>query len=203
MTRHDDSKEIFLELAVEDVSRACDLLRAAWERSGDVDGYVSIEVDPDLAYDRDASYDEAIRLRARRPSNAYVRSRTVPGLGDRGLHRGRPLDQRHADLLARRHAEGRRGVRPWAPSASSRTAAIRPRSSRWPASSCLASTPRRIGGSRRSAASTSGKLAIANAKLAYQHYLKKCSRAALGRARRAGRADAALSLDVDEEPGLP
>src|SRR4026209_254611 len=62
MTRHDDSKEIFLELAVEDVSRACDLLRPTWDRSAGVDGYVSIEVDPDLAYDREATFDEAMRL---------------------------------------------------------------------------------------------------------------------------------------------
>ena len=83
MTRHDDTKEIFLELAVEDVSRACDLLRPAWERSNGVDGYVSIEVDPDLAYDRDASYEEALRLHrlVDRP-NAYVKiPGTEPGLG--------------------------------------------------------------------------------------------------------------------------
>src|SRR4026207_553558 len=34
LTRHDDSKEIFLELAVEDVSRACDLLLGTWEPTG-------------------------------------------------------------------------------------------------------------------------------------------------------------------------
>ena len=52
-------------------------MRPAWERSGGVDGYVSIEVDPELAYDRDASYDEAIRLHGLvdRP-NAYVK---IPG----------------------------------------------------------------------------------------------------------------------------
>src|SRR4026207_2427243 len=62
LTRHDDSKEIFLALAVEDGSRACGLLLGAWERTGGVDGYVSIEVDPELAYHREATFDEAMRL---------------------------------------------------------------------------------------------------------------------------------------------
>jgi transaldolase len=78
-----DPKEVFIALATEDVRDACDLLRAAWERSDGVDGRVSIEVDPELAYDRDASYDEAIRLHelVDRP-NAYVKiPGTVPGLG--------------------------------------------------------------------------------------------------------------------------
>ena len=46
--RHD------IRLAVQDIQRACDLLRPAWEASDGVDGFVSIEVDPTLAYDRDA-----------------------------------------------------------------------------------------------------------------------------------------------------
>ena len=109
LTRHDDPKEIFLDLAVEDVARACDLMRPAWERSGGVDGYVSIEVDPDLAYDREASYDEAIRLHllVDRP-NAYVKiPGTEPGLGaiEDCIARGRSINvtlifslDRHAEV---------------------------------------------------------------------------------------------------------
>jgi transaldolase len=81
--QENDTKEVFLELAVEDIKDACDLMRPAWERTDGVDGRVSIEVDPDLAYDRDASYDEAMRLHelVDRP-NAYVKiPGTVPGLG--------------------------------------------------------------------------------------------------------------------------
>ena len=50
-----------------------------------------------------------------------------------------------------------------------------------------------------------GKLAVANAKLAYQHYLEAFSGAALGVPRRQGRPAAALpvGLDLDEEPRLP
>ena len=49
-----------------------------------------------------------------------------------------------------------------------------------------------------------GKLAIANAKLAYQQYLDAFSGRALGRARRRGREGAALSVgvDLDEESGV-
>jgi transaldolase len=44
-----DPKEIFVDLAIEDVRRGCDLLRPVWEDTGRVDGYVSLEVDPGLA----------------------------------------------------------------------------------------------------------------------------------------------------------
>ena len=83
LEHENDPKEVFIALATEDIRDACDLLRGAWERSEGVDGRVSIEVDPDLAYDRDASYREAIRLHelVDRP-NAYVKiPGTVPGLG--------------------------------------------------------------------------------------------------------------------------
>ena len=75
--RVEDPKEIFLELAVEDIKDACDLMRGAWDRSGGEDGRVSIEVDPDLAYDRDATFEEAMRLHelVDRP-NVYVK---IPG----------------------------------------------------------------------------------------------------------------------------
>jgi transaldolase len=68
------TKNLFLELACRDVEVACDLLRPVWERSGGRDGYVSIEVDPNLAYDTAAQYAEARRLHETigRP-NAYVK----------------------------------------------------------------------------------------------------------------------------------
>src|SRR5829696_719784 len=44
-----DAKSVFLELAMRDVTAACDLLRPIWERTQGGDGYVSIEVDPNLA----------------------------------------------------------------------------------------------------------------------------------------------------------
>jgi transaldolase len=77
----DDAKEIFLRLAVRDVESALDLLAPVHERNAQ-DGYVSIEVDPNLAYDTEATYKEAIRLHEwiDRP-NLYVKiPGTEPGL---------------------------------------------------------------------------------------------------------------------------
>ncbi|HEY3541280.1 MAG TPA: transaldolase, partial [Gaiellaceae bacterium] len=67
-------KEIFLELACADVAAACDLLLPVWERTDHLDGYVSIEVDPNFAYNTAAQYEEAQRLHERiaRP-NLYVK----------------------------------------------------------------------------------------------------------------------------------
>jgi transaldolase len=78
-----DPKEMFIHLAAQDVGEACDLLRTVWD-SGcrGCDGYVSIEVDPNLAYDTEATVEEAKRLHASidRP-NLYVKiPATKPGL---------------------------------------------------------------------------------------------------------------------------
>ena len=59
LERSDDTKEVFFALAIEDIKRACDLLRPVWERTDGVDGFVSLEVDPDLAYERDATFEQA------------------------------------------------------------------------------------------------------------------------------------------------
>src|SRR5947209_8758154 len=59
--REDDPKEIFLQLAVRDVENALDLLAPVHERNAQ-DGYVSLEVDPTLARDTKATYEEAIRF---------------------------------------------------------------------------------------------------------------------------------------------
>jgi transaldolase len=76
LEREQDPKEIFLHLAVRDVETALDLLAPVHERNPE-DGYVSIEVDPNFAYDTKATYEEAIRLHEwiRRP-NLYVK---IPG----------------------------------------------------------------------------------------------------------------------------
>lgn len=77
------AKEAFLALAYEDVRGACDLLAPVFERTRGVDGWVSLEVDPGLAYDREGTYAEALRLHLEvdRP-NLYVKiPATRPGLG--------------------------------------------------------------------------------------------------------------------------
>jgi len=57
-----DENEAFTQLAMKDVSDACDLLHPVWERTGGKDGYVSIEVDPTLAYETQQTYDQAVRF---------------------------------------------------------------------------------------------------------------------------------------------
>jgi transaldolase len=53
------ARSVFLELAMRDVSDACDLLGPVWERTEGGDGYVSIEVDPNLADDTAATAAQA------------------------------------------------------------------------------------------------------------------------------------------------
>jgi transaldolase len=57
-----DEKEIFLSLAMRDVSDAADFLKPTYYDTGGMDGFVSIEVSPDLAYDTKATVEEAMRL---------------------------------------------------------------------------------------------------------------------------------------------
>jgi transaldolase len=54
--------QIFDQLAVEDIQAAADLLRLVYEKSGGGDGYVSLEVNPDLAHDTQGTLLEARRL---------------------------------------------------------------------------------------------------------------------------------------------
>jgi transaldolase len=57
-----DPKEIFLRLAIKDVEDALDLLRRVWDEGSGQDGYVSLEVDPNLASDTAGTIEEAQRL---------------------------------------------------------------------------------------------------------------------------------------------
>jgi transaldolase len=54
-----DAMSVFLALAMRDVTTACDLLRPVWERTEGHDGYVSIEVNPNLADDTEATIAQA------------------------------------------------------------------------------------------------------------------------------------------------
>lgn len=57
--------EIYEELAVKDVQSACDLLRRVYDESDGVDGFVSLEVSPNLAHDTEGTMIEARRLFAK------------------------------------------------------------------------------------------------------------------------------------------
>lgn len=57
-----DPKGVFERLAIADIQAACDLMRPVHQQSRAVDGYVSLEVSPDLAFDRAGTLAEARRL---------------------------------------------------------------------------------------------------------------------------------------------
>lgn len=70
-------EELFFELALEDLKEAADLFRPIYDRTGGVDGWVSMEVSPLLAHDTARTVAEAKQLhtRAERP-NLFIK---IPG----------------------------------------------------------------------------------------------------------------------------
>jgi transaldolase len=58
-------EELFFELALEDLTRAADLFRPIYDRTKGVDGWVSLEVSPLLAYDSASTLAAAKELHAR------------------------------------------------------------------------------------------------------------------------------------------
>jgi transaldolase len=77
-----DDKEVFFKLAVTDVKRACDILRPVWDDGNGRDGWVSLEVDPNIASDTDKTASDAKRLSEMvdRP-NVFIKiPATEPGL---------------------------------------------------------------------------------------------------------------------------
>jgi transaldolase len=59
-----EPKEIFLAVAGDDIRDACDKFRPVWDEGKGEDGWVSLEVDPNLANDTQGTIDEAARLHA-------------------------------------------------------------------------------------------------------------------------------------------
>ncbi len=55
-------EEIYEALTMDDIRSAADVLRPVYEKSGGADGYVSLEVNPALAHDTEATIAEARRL---------------------------------------------------------------------------------------------------------------------------------------------
>lgn len=51
--------EIFEELAISDIQKAADILKPVFKSSGGTDGYVSLEVNPDVAYDTEKTISQA------------------------------------------------------------------------------------------------------------------------------------------------
>src|SRR5947209_787579 len=175
-----DPKEIFLQLSSRDVDEATDLLRMVWDAGEGLDGYVSWEVDPTLAYDRDATTKEAQRLHAwvDKP-NLYVKiPATEPGLGsiEDMIAAGKNINvtlifslERYKQVVeayirgTERLVEGGGDARAVHSVASFFVSRVDTEADK---------RPDAIGGD---ATRPKGKRAIANAKLAYEHYLQEFS----------------------------
>ncbi|HYP54368.1 MAG TPA: transaldolase, partial [Pyrinomonadaceae bacterium] len=54
--------EIYEDLVVEDIGRAADILKPVYDKTDGVDGYISLEVNPGLAYKTQETIDKADRL---------------------------------------------------------------------------------------------------------------------------------------------
>ena len=71
---------VFFTLAIDDLRAAADLFRGIWDRTDGVDGWVSLEVSPTLAYDTQDTIEAAATLfaRADRP-NLFIK---IPGTAE-------------------------------------------------------------------------------------------------------------------------
>jgi transaldolase len=88
--------EIYRELLVQDITEACDVLRPVFTRTQGIDGYVSVEVSPELAHDTDGTIAEAqwYHQRVGRP-NLFVKiPATVEGVPaiERSIAAGIPIN---------------------------------------------------------------------------------------------------------------
>jgi transaldolase len=175
-----DPKEVFLQLSSRDVDAATDLLAKVHEGTPQ-DGYVSWEVDPTLAYDREGTFDEAMRLHTwiDKP-NLYVKiPATKPGLGaiEDCIAHGKSINvtlifslQRYREVVE----AYLRGLERLVASGGD------PKSVHSVASFFVSrvdtEADKRLEAiGTKEALALRGKLAVANAKLAYEHYLEAFS----------------------------
>jgi transaldolase len=169
-----DARDSFWRLAERDIKDACDLFRPTWDGGLGRDGYVSLEVDPGLAYDTLATFREAMRLHETvdRPNLMVKIPATKPGLAaiEEVIAKGRSINVTLIFSL-RRYAEVAesyvRGIERLVAAGGD------PRKVASVASFFVSRIDtegdRRLdelGGHDH----LKGKLAVANARLAYQHY---------------------------------
>ncbi|MGH2880164.1 MAG: transaldolase [Solirubrobacteraceae bacterium] len=91
-----DVEQAFWALAEQDIREACDVFRPTWDGGLGRDGYVSIEVDPRLAYDSLATFRQAIHLHETidRPNLLVKIPATKPGLAaiEDAIAKGRSIN---------------------------------------------------------------------------------------------------------------
>jgi len=176
-----DALDIYEALAEEDIQHACDVMRPVYEATGKVDGYVSLEVSPYLALHTDETVAEARRLwKAVGRENLMVK---VPGT-DKGVAAIRTLIgdglNINVTLLF--------GQKAYEAVAEAFIAGLEDRMARGESVANIASVAsffvsridavidkridERVKAGEAELAKLRGKVAIANAKMAYQTYLK-------------------------------
>jgi transaldolase len=171
----DDPTEIFLQLAMQDIRDACDLMRPVWDGGEGKDGYVSLEVDPTLAYDREATFEQAMRLHAEvdKPNLLVKIPATKPGLGaiEDCIAKGKSINvtlifslERYA-AVAEAYVKGLERLVA-AGGDPTRVASV----ASFFVSRVDTEADRRLDEVGGQATRLKGKLAIANAKLAYRHW---------------------------------
>jgi len=172
----DDPEQIFFSLALQDIRDACDVLEPAFDASNGVDGFVSMEVLPGLAYDTEGTFAQAqwIAQEVSKP-NLYVKIPAtmagLPAIEDSiahstsinitlifSLERYKAVVEAYLRGLERLVAGG---------GDPSRVASV----ASFFVSRVDTEADKRLEGHPE----LQGKLAVANAKLAYQHYLETFS----------------------------
>jgi transaldolase len=174
----DDPSEIFFSLALQDIRDAADVLKPAYEGSNGIDGYVSMEVEPGIAYDTEKTFEQArwIATEVDRPNLMVKIPATMPGLPaiEDCTAKGTSINITLIFSLERYKAVVEaylRGLERLVASGGdpSKVASV---------ASFFVSRVDSEADKRLDAAGhpeLKGKLAIANAKLAYQHYLQEFS----------------------------
>jgi transaldolase len=176
LEKTDDPTEIFFSLALEDIREACDVLRPAYDASGGADGYVSMEVEPGIAYDTEKSFEQArwIAKEVERPNLMVKIPATMAGLPaieDCTAH-GTSINITLIFSLERYKAVVEaylRGLERLVASGGdpAKIASV----ASFFVSRVDTEADKRLTGHEE----LQGKLAIANAKLAYRHYLQEFS----------------------------
>ena len=105
LRRGKSGEELFFEIALEDLTRAADLFRPTYDKTNGVDGFVSLEVSPMLAYDPQRTLAAAKELfaRANRPNLMIKIPGTSQGLPaiEEAIFAGIPINV--TLLFAREH----------------------------------------------------------------------------------------------------
>lgn len=178
-----DTELLYEHLAVEDIQMACDTLRTAWDHTDGVDGYVSLEVSPHLARDPEGTIAAARRLHdwVDRPNLLIkvpgtqeclpaIETLLAEGIGVNvtllfSVDAYESVARAHIRALGKRAEEGRHLHVPSVASFFvSRIDSL--------VDSLLDDASRKRTADRRPIQALKGKAAVANAKMAYQSFIR-------------------------------